>query len=148
MKKLRVKVVATWPLLTIDSLNVNRMNAKEGGCQPLMHDTIFEGKQIVMTKLARNRTGDYVRIPRGMIDVLMQRGRYHPKMKVDDTREELAKHHDFRDEKQTKTSLSISFMNIAMLAYSSPSFIVKSTPLNAVGLRLNATPGHTAVITL
>ena len=69
-----------------------------------------------------------------------QRGRYHPKMKVDDMREELAKHHDFRDEK--KTSRSVSFMNMAMLAYSSPSFIVKSTPLNAVGLRLNATLGH------
>ena len=53
-----------------DSLNVNCMNAKEGGCQPLMHDTIFEGKQIAMTKLARNRTGEYVRIPRGMIYVL------------------------------------------------------------------------------
>ena len=29
-----------------DSLNVNCMNSKEGGCQPLMRDTIFEGKQI------------------------------------------------------------------------------------------------------
>lgn len=36
-----------------NSLNVNRMNAKEGGCQTLMHDTIFEGKQISMPKLAR-----------------------------------------------------------------------------------------------
>lgn len=82
-----------------DSLNVNRMNVKESGCQPLMHDTIFEGKRISMTKLARNKTGEYVRIPRGMIDVLKQRGRRRPKMKVDDIREELAKHHDFRDEK-------------------------------------------------
>ena len=49
--------------------DVNRMNAKEGRCQPLMHDTIFEGKQIAMTKLARIRTGYYVRIPRGMIVV-------------------------------------------------------------------------------
>ena len=67
-------------------------------------------------------------------------------MKVDDMRGELAKHHTFEME---KTTWSIFFMNMAMLAYSSPSFIVKSTPLNAaVGLRLNATPGHTAVITL
>ena len=39
-------------------------------------------------------------------------------------------------------------MNMAMLAYLSPTFIVKPTPLNAVGLRLNATPGHTALYQL
>lgn len=40
-----------------DLLNVNRMNAKEGGCQPLMHDTVFNGKHISMTKLVRKPTG-------------------------------------------------------------------------------------------
>ena len=29
-----------------DSLNVHRMNIKEGGSQPLMHDTIYNGKHI------------------------------------------------------------------------------------------------------
>lgn len=47
-----------------DALNVNRMNAKEGGCQPVMHDTVFEGKNISMTKLNRTPTGEMVRIPR------------------------------------------------------------------------------------
>lgn len=79
--------------------DANRMNAKDGGCQPLMHDTIYEGKPLSMTKLARSRTGDTVRIARGMIDVLNQRGRYRPTMKVDDMRKELACHRDFRDEK-------------------------------------------------
>ena len=36
-----------------NALNVNCTNAK-GGCQPLIHDTLFEGKPIAMTKLARN----------------------------------------------------------------------------------------------
>ena len=58
-----------------------------------MHDTIFEGKPSAMTKLARNRIGDYVRIPQENIDICKQRGRYHPKLKVDDMREELAKYH-------------------------------------------------------
>ena len=82
-----------------NALNVNRMNPKEGGCQPLMHDTTFEGKRISMTKMARNKTGEYVRVPRGMIDILKQRRRYHPRMKVEDMKKELASHSDFRDEK-------------------------------------------------
>ena len=32
-----------------DSLNVHCMNAKEGGSQSLMHDTIYNGKHISMT---------------------------------------------------------------------------------------------------
>jgi len=35
-----------------NSLNVNRMNAKEGGSQPLMHDTVFEGQSSLVTKQA------------------------------------------------------------------------------------------------
>ena len=129
-----------------DLLKVNRMNAKEGGCQSLMHDTIFEGKQIAMTRLARNRTGDYVRIPRGMMMSLSRGVVTTPKRKW--MKRERSWPSIMTFEMKKKTSWSISFMNMAMLAYSSPSFIVKSTQLNAVGLRLNATPGHTAVITL
>ena len=82
-----------------NSLNVSRMNAKEGGAVPCMHDTVYDGKHISMTKMVRNRTGDMVRIPRGMIDILKQRGCYNPKMKVDDMRKELASHPDFINEK-------------------------------------------------
>lgn len=82
-----------------DSLNVNRMNAKEGGAQPCMHDTIYKGKTIYMTKIVRTPTGERVKIPRGLIDVLKQRGCYVRKMKVDQMREVLAKHPDFMNEK-------------------------------------------------
>ena len=81
-----------------DSLNVNRMNAKEGGAQPCMHDTVYKGKTIYMTKIVR-KIGERMRVPRGMIDVLKQRGCYRPKMKVVDMCQELSKHHDFIDKK-------------------------------------------------
>ena len=51
-----------------------------------------------MTKIVR-KNGERVRVPRGMIDVLKQRGCYRPKMKVVDMCQELSKHHDFIDEK-------------------------------------------------
>ena len=82
-----------------DSLNINKMNAKEGGAQPCMHDTVYNGKTTYMTKTVHNRTGGRVRIPRGMIDVLKQSGQYHSKMKVNDMRSELSKHPDFINEK-------------------------------------------------
>ena len=56
-----------------NSLNVNCMNAKEGGAEPCMHDNVYNGKHISMTKRIRNRTGDMVRIPKGMIEILKQR---------------------------------------------------------------------------
>ena len=82
-----------------DALNVNRMNAKEGGKQPCMHDTIFKGKKIYMTKSICKPTGEIVQIPRGMIDVLKQRSFYDPKKKVEDMRKELSMHSDFKNEK-------------------------------------------------
>ena len=81
-----------------DSLNVNRMNAKEGGNQLVMHDTFYNGKAISMSKEVRNSSGEIVRIPRG-IDILQQRGKYRSRMKVEDMRKELKSHPDFRDEK-------------------------------------------------
>ena len=34
-----------------DSLNVYRINIKEGGSKPLMHDTIYNGRHISMSKV-------------------------------------------------------------------------------------------------
>ena len=79
-----------------DSLNVNRMNAK-GGNQPVMHDTFYNGKAIIMSKEVRNSSSKIVRIPRGMIDILQQRGKYRSGMKVDNMRKELKSHLNFRD---------------------------------------------------
>ena len=46
------------------------MNAKEGGSQPLMHDTIYNGKHILMTKVVKNPTWERVSITGGMINAL------------------------------------------------------------------------------
>ena len=45
-----------------------------------------------MTKVVKKPTGERVSIPRGMIDVLQQRRKYHPKMKVHDMHKELFSH--------------------------------------------------------
>lgn len=70
-----------------DALNAFRMNAKPGGKQPKMEDTVWQGK---LQYLVFN-TG----IPKGLIQVLTERGKYHKDMKLDDMRAELASHTDF-----------------------------------------------------
>ena len=76
-----------------NALNANKMNAKPGGKQPVMRDTInpFTGQvqHLVFS----------IGIPKGLIQVLKERGIDTRKMKLDDMRKELASHSDFRDEK-------------------------------------------------
>ena len=76
-------MVVIWPM-QMTLVMFPRMNAKEGGSQPLMHDTIYNGKHISMAKVEKKPTGGRVSTPRGMMDVFQQRGKDHPKMKVDD----------------------------------------------------------------
>ena len=142
-----------------DALNVNRMNAKEGGKQPIMHDTIFQGKRILMSKVIRKPTGKRVRIPRGMIDVLQQRRCYHSKMKVEDMREELLKHPDFANE---KNQLEYFLHNKGHPCLFIPKFHCELNPIercwsqakrytrayctyNIIGLRRNVVPGLDSV---
>ena len=40
----------------------------------VMHDTFYNRKAISMSKEVRNSSGEIVRIPQGMIDILQQRG--------------------------------------------------------------------------
>ena len=69
------------------------MNAKPGGKQPIMRDTInpFTGnvQRLVFS----------IRVPKGLILVLKERGIDTRNMKVDDMRKELACHSDFHNEK-------------------------------------------------
>lgn len=75
-----------------NALNAHKMNAKPGGKQPAMRDTInpFTGR--VQTLVFSNGT------PKGLIQVLNERG-IDTRMKLDDMKEELASHSDFREEK-------------------------------------------------
>ena len=74
-----------------DALVAMHMNAKCGGKQPCMRDTMWKGK---IQTLVNNKG-----IPKGLIQVLKERGKYREKMKLAEMREEIATHQDFQDEK-------------------------------------------------
>lgn len=78
-----------------DALDVAKMNVKPGGKQPIMHDTIWNGKRWKLYTTARDGT----KIPKGMKMVLEERGVSTEGKKANWMRETLAKHSDFRDEK-------------------------------------------------
>ena len=81
-----------------DALNANKMNARPGGQQPIMRDTIWNGKSQSLKKRVIIQ-GKQQWIPRGLIDILTERGCYRKGMKVDDMRKEIATHPDFSSEK-------------------------------------------------
>ena len=74
-----------------DALNASQMNVKPGGKQPVMRNTVWQGKD--------QRMVFNIGIPKGLIQVLKERGRYHPGMKLQEMRDELASHQDFKEEK-------------------------------------------------
>ena len=69
------------------------MNANPGGKQPAMRATInpFTGN---VQRLVFN-----IGMPKGLIQVLKERGIDTKKMKLDDMKKELASHTDFKEEK-------------------------------------------------
>ena len=67
------------------------MNAKPGGKQPKIRDTVWQGK---IQRLVFN-----IGIPKGLIQVLSERGKYHKGMLLEEMRAELANHTDFKEEK-------------------------------------------------
>lgn len=112
-----------------------------------------------MTKIVRKQTGERVKIPRGLIDVLKQRGCYAPKMKVDEMREVLSKHPDFVNEKNKLENLLHSHGHACLFI---PKFHCEMNPIarcwsqakrytrayctyNIVGLRRNVMPGLDSV---
>ena len=74
-----------------DALNASRMNMKPGGKQPAMRNTVWQGKE--------QRMVFNICTPKGLIQVLKERGRYHLGMKLQEMRDELASHQDFKEEK-------------------------------------------------
>ena len=74
-----------------DALNARVMNVRPGGAQPAMRDTIWAGRVQKMV--------DSNGVPKGMRQVLEERGINTAHMKGDDMRTVLANHEDFRTEK-------------------------------------------------
>ena len=71
-----------------DALIASRMNAKPGG-------TVWDGKV--------QRMVFSVGVAKGLIQVLKERGRYRPGMKLEEMRAEISSHPNFKNEK-TKIS--------------------------------------------
>lgn len=71
--------------------NAYKINANPGGKQPLMRDTAWQGK---VQRMIFN-----IGIAKGCIQVLKERGKYHPSTKLEDMRQELVSHPDFKEEK-------------------------------------------------
>ena len=69
-------------------LIASRMNAKPGGKQPLLRDTVWDGKV--------QRMVYSIGVAKGLIQVLKERGRYRPGMKLEEMKAEISTHPDFR----------------------------------------------------
>lgn len=100
-----------------DALNANKMGARPGGKQPLMRDTVWNGKPQSLTRRVLVR-GHYERIAKGLVEVLTERGCYKQKMNLEEMKAEIALHPDF------KTNWSISLIPVVMPFFLSPSTIV------------------------
>ena len=74
-----------------DALNANKMNMKPGGKQPAMPNTVWRGKECSMVF--------NLGVPKGLLQVLKERGVDTRGMKLEDMRKELASHEDFQNEK-------------------------------------------------
>ena len=74
-----------------DVLNAYKMNMKPGGKQPAMRNTVWRGKQYSMVF--------NLGVPKGLLQVLKERGVDTRGMKVEDMRKELASHEDYKNEK-------------------------------------------------
>ena len=80
-----------------DALNANRMNVKPGGVQAVLKDTVWAGK---VQKMVFDDG-----VPKGMKQVLEERGINTQTLKADDMRAILSNHEDFRTEKNNRRKL-------------------------------------------
>ena len=94
------------------------MNAKPGGKQPKMRDTVWYGK---VQKLVFR-----IGVSKGLIQVLKERGKYHEKMKLEEMRAELASHTDFKEE---KTKIEHFLNDLGHICIFLPKFHCKLNPI-------------------
>ena len=69
------------------------MNAKPGGKQHVLRDTVWEGRVQIMVIDSG--------VPKGLIQVSKERGRYRAKMKLEEMSKEISFHPDFLNEKHS-----------------------------------------------
>ena len=108
-----------------DALDVREMNVKPGGKQRFMHDTIWQER--IQTFTFRDGTA------KGMKRVLQERGIDTTNMVADQMREVLAKHPDFRDEKNMIQTMLIKEGHIPIFL---PKFHPELNPIERVWAQL------------
>ena len=64
------------------------MNAKPGRKQALLRDTVWDGKI--------QRMVFSIGVPKGLVQVLKERGKYRPGMKLEEMRQEISSHSDLK----------------------------------------------------
>ena len=74
-----------------DDLIAAHTNAKAGEKQAIIRYTIWDGKP--------QRMVFNIGVPKGLIQVLKERSRYHQKMKLEDMRKDISSHQDFLNKK-------------------------------------------------
>ena len=104
-----------------DALNVNKMNVRPGGAQPKMRDTTWRGR--VQKMVLSDGT------PKGMKQVLIERGINVTKMKAEQMREVLQEMPDFKYEK-TKVETLLHSNNFQ--GYFIPKFHCELNPIERV----------------
>lgn len=104
-----------------DALNAKRMNVKPGGAQPKMRDIIWGGR--VEKMVFRDGT------PKGMKEVLRERGVNVTKMLGDEMREILQNMHDF---KYKKTRVKKLLMDHGFRGYFIPKFHCELNPIERI----------------
>lgn len=104
-----------------DALNANKMNVKPGGAQPKMRDTTWGGR--VQKMVLRDGT------PKGMKQILIERGVNVTKMKGDEMRSVLQNMHDFKYE---KTRVERLLMDNGFRGYFIPKFHCELNPIERV----------------
>ena len=107
--------------MAADALDVSKMNVKPGGKQAVMHDTFWGGKVQKMNYS--------LGIPKGMKQILEERGINTATLNIDDMRTILAQHEDFKNEKPRVISFLESKGHIALFL---PKFHPELNPIERV----------------
>ena len=106
-----------------DTPNVDKMNAGPGGKQPIMKDTMWEGK---IQKLVDDNS-----IPKGMKAILEERGVNTDGMRVPALREKLKSYPDFNNH-HSKTILQLYVEQRGHICLYYPKFHCELSPIERV----------------
>ena len=104
-----------------DALNPKKMNVRPGGRQPRMRDTTWAGQP--------QRLVDVNGVPKGMKQVLQERGINSDQMRAEDMRVVLANHDDFRNE---KTVVETFLVGRGHIVFFIPKFHCELNPIERV----------------